>query len=95
MSTEQETDRRLDRLEVRIDHLTDSLVKIVRVEEQIVSIVRELDHLEARVEKCERDIDSVATITRNNQGIARFADKLFWIIITGMAGVIVYYIRGA
>ena len=85
-----DTDQRFDRLEQKIDKLTDAVTKIVRVEEQMISSNRRLDNVEQRVEKAEVDIDGLAKIVRDNAGIARFADRLFWLILAGGVGFLFY-----
>lgn len=71
--------QRFDRLESKIDKLTDAITKIVRVEEQIASNNRRVDMLEERVSVHSKDIRTVAEIARSNQAITKFADKLFWL----------------
>lgn len=75
-------DQRFDRLEQKIDKLTDAVTKIVRVEEQLISNNKRVDRLEVRVDKNENDIDNVAKIVRDNSGITKFGEKLFWIVAT-------------
>jgi len=74
---------RFDRLEQKIDKLTDAVTKIVRVEEQLISNNRRLDHVEERVTKNESDINNVANIARSNAQVTKFADKLFWLVVAG------------
>jgi septal ring factor EnvC (AmiA/AmiB activator) len=88
-----DTDQRFDRLESKIDKLTDAVTKIVRVEEQMISSNRRLDNVEQRVEKVEVDIDGLAKIVRENAGVARFADRLFWILLAGAVSFMFYLAR--
>lgn len=88
-----DTDQRFDRLEQKIDKLTDAVTKIVRVEEQMISSNRRLDNVEQRVEKAEVDIDGLAKIVRDNEGVARFADRMFWIILAGAVSFMFYLAR--
>jgi hypothetical protein len=74
---------RFDRLEQKIDKLTDAVTKIVRVEEQIISNNKRLDKVEDRVEKMYKDVDNIGSIARANGTVAKFADKLFWLVIAG------------
>ena len=86
-------DQRFDRLEQKIDKLTDAVTKIVRVEEQMISSNRRLDNVEQRVEKAEVDIDSLAKIVRDNAGVAKFADRMFWLILAGGVSFMFYLAR--
>lgn len=76
---------RFDRLEQKIDKLTDAVTKIVRVEEQLISNNKRVDRLELRQDKLEVDIDSIATKQRSSEGVSKFAERLFWVVVT--AGV--------
>jgi hypothetical protein len=86
-------DQRFDRLEQKIDKLTDAVTKIVRVEEQMISSNRRLDNVEQRVEKAEVDIDGLAKIVRDNAGVAKFADRLFWLILASGVSFMFYLAR--
>lgn len=84
---------RFDRLEKKIDKLTDAVTKIVRVEEKLVAHDQRVDRLEKRVDKNETDIDTLAEIARNNNSVAKFADKLFWVIVGGLVGLAFWMLR--
>ena len=84
---------RFDRLEQKIDKLTDAVTKIVRVEEQLISNNRRLDHVEERVTKNESDINNVANIARANAQVTRFADKLFWLVVAGAVSTVFWLAR--
>jgi hypothetical protein len=86
-------DQRFDRLEQKIDKLTDAVTKIVRVEEQLISNNKRVDRLEVRVDKNEADIDNIAKLVRDNAGIAKFSEKLFWIIATAAVSSAFWMLR--
>ena len=70
---------RFDRLEQKIDKLTDAVTKIVRVEEQLISNNKRVDRLEVRVDDLEDDV-------RETNGVSKFAERLFWILVTAGVG---------
>ena len=70
---------RFDRLEQKIDKLTDAVTKIVRVEEQLISNNKRVDRLEVRVDGLEEDV-------RETNGVSKFAERLFWILVTAAVG---------
>jgi len=74
---------RYDRLEQKIDKLTDAVTAIARVEEKIYASNMRLDRAELRLDKSEEELDVIATLVRSNTGSVAFADKLFWILIGG------------
>lgn len=85
-----DTDNRFDRIEQKIDKLTDAVTKIVRVEEQLIANNRRVDNLESRVDKNTDDIDKVFVIARSNNTVARFADRFFWMVAAAGGSAIVY-----
>jgi uncharacterized protein (UPF0335 family) len=84
---------RFDRLEQKIDKLTDAVTKIVRVEEQLISNNKRLDKIEERVDKNTNDINNVAQLARSNGNVVRFADKIFWLVIAGGVSTFFYLVR--
>jgi hypothetical protein len=88
-----DTESRFDRIEGKIDKLTDAVTKIARVEEQLISSNRRIDKLETSVGKAELDINKVAEIARNNASVSKFADKLFWIVITAIVSFVFFLFK--
>lgn len=84
---------RLNRIETKLDKLTDIVASIARVEEKMASNNRRVEHLEHRVEVTEEEVDEIKDIVRNNQGVAKFADKLFWIVVGGIVSFSVWVVR--
>jgi predicted RNase H-like nuclease (RuvC/YqgF family) len=84
---------RFDRLEQKIDKLTDAVTKIVRVEEQLISNNKRVDRLELRMDKTEDDVDSLADIIRTNQNVSKFAERLFWIVVTAAVSALFWFMR--
>jgi hypothetical protein len=74
---------RFDRIEQKIDKLTDAVTKIVRVEEKLVANDRRVDRLEFRMDEQEDDMKKIADLARSNSGVAKVADKLFWLVVAG------------
>lgn len=84
---------RFDRLEQKIDKLTDAVTKIVRVEEQMASNNRRLDAIETRLNKHSEDINNVAELARKNERTAKVADKLFWLVAASIISTAFYFLR--
>jgi 4-hydroxy-3-methylbut-2-en-1-yl diphosphate synthase IspG/GcpE len=85
--------RRFDRIEQKLDKLTEAITGIIRIEEQLANNNRSLIKLEDRVTKLENDLRLVADIARNNATVARFLDKLFWVLATAGVGLFVWVIQ--
>ncbi len=84
---------RLNRIETKLDKLTDIVASIARVEEKMVANNRRVENLEQRVDIAESDIDDLGATVRDNQGVAKFADKLFWIVVGGIVSFSVWVVR--
>lgn len=70
---------RFDRLEQKIDKLTDAVTKIVRVEEQLISNNKRLDRVEQRVDVLEKN------------GFSQFTEKLFWIVVAAVVSAGIWW----
>lgn len=86
-------DSRFDRLENKIDKLTEAIAKIVRVEEQLASNNRRVDMLEERVSVHSKDIRAIADIARNNAAITKFIDKIFWLVLAGAVSYVFFLFK--
>lgn len=87
------SEQRFDRIEEKLDKLTDAITQIVRVEEKLVANDKRVDRLEYRADMLETDLDDVAQIARKNQGVVGFADKFFWLLIGGLISFGVWLAR--
>jgi len=85
---------RFDRIESKIDKLTDAVTSIARVEEKILASNDRLDRAETRLDKNEKDIEDVAILARSNNGVVKFADKLFWLVVGIGGSLVAYFIKG-
>lgn len=85
-----DTDKRFDRLEEKIDKLTDVVTSLARMEERLIAHNERTDRLTQRVDEHDEDIKDLYEITRNNQGVAGFASKLFWLIVGGAISLFYY-----
>lgn len=84
---------RFDRLERKIDKLTDAVTKIVRVEEQLISNNKRLDRVEERLAKAEDNLVCMTKQVNDNSAIGRFADKLFWVLFSAGVGLVTYVLK--
>jgi septal ring factor EnvC (AmiA/AmiB activator) len=86
-------DARFDRLEQKIDKLTDAVTAIARVEEKILASNMRLDRAEQRLDNNEMELDELAKMVRDNQGVVKFADKFFWLAIGGLVSLTVWVFK--
>lgn len=84
---------RFDRLEQKIDKLTDAVTAIARVEEKILASNMRLDRAEYRLDINETELDDLSKIVRDNSGVVKFADKVFWLVVGGIVSLSVWVVR--
>jgi len=84
---------RLNRIEQKLDKLVDIVESIARVEEKIVSNDKQTKRLELRLDKMEDEVAELGKLARQNSGVARFADKFFWLLIGGVVSFGVWLVR--
>jgi DNA repair exonuclease SbcCD ATPase subunit len=84
---------RLNRIEQKLDKLVDIVESIARVEEKIASNDSKMERFEYRLDKMEEEVDDVGKIARQNSGVVKFADKMFWLLIGGMVSLTVWFTR--
>lgn len=84
---------RLDRLEIKLDKLTEAVSAIVRVEEKVYSSNKRVDRLEYRLDLIEADVDKAKeTIGRNAQTV-KATERFFWVAVSAIASIAVYLMR--
>ena len=73
--------KRLDRIEEKIDKLTDFMVAIARVEEKQLATEEEIRHILKRMEYTEHKVDRIDTKTNSNEVKVVIISRIFWAVI--------------
>ena len=81
-------DHRLDRIEEKIDRLTDALVSIARTEEKLVSMEQKYSAQYDRMNRFSEKVDMLEQVTTQNSQTVSTINKLFWIALVAAAGVV-------
>lgn len=79
---------RLDRIEAKIDKLTDAMVSVARAEEKLVNMEQKYAAQYDRMNKFSEKLDELERIVTTNAATVNTINKLFWIAIIAMAGAI-------
>jgi DNA repair exonuclease SbcCD ATPase subunit len=87
MATET-TGKRLDRIEEKLDKLTDAMVAIARTEEKMVALQDDHDNMRDRLNKHSEKLDEIERIVLDNNKTVCFIHKLFWVALVAATGVI-------
>lgn len=81
--------RRLDRIEEKIDKLTDAMISIARVEEKMSSIEEDKEIYWENLNKLTAKVDILEKQTTNATKTIGIIHKLCWLVVTG---AFTYYI---
>jgi len=73
--------KRLDRIEEKIDKLTDFMVAIARVEEKQLATEEEIRHILKRMEHSETKVDRMDSKVNSNEVKVIIISRVFWAVI--------------
>ena len=84
---------RLSRIEDKLDKLAEAVVSLARMEERMVTIFNRLGKYEDRREGLEKRIDEVEENNIKHGATLRFAERVFWVVITASISTGFWYLR--
>lgn len=90
---DEETSRRFDRLEVKIDRLTEVLTNVARVEEKLVGADARLKRHEFRLDDGEKKVEELAELVASNSFVAKAATGVVASIWAGVISVVVFMFK--
>lgn len=79
---------RLDRIEGKLDRLTDAMVAMARTEEKLNSLKEDHDRAFERMNRLSVKLDEIERKVDENAHTVNLINKLFWIAITAALGSI-------
>ncbi len=78
-------EKRLERIEAKLDNVGEALVALARLDERMITLFKRMDILDAQQSNQGVRLSNVeGSATTNGQSL-RFAERIFWILVT--AGV--------
>ena len=87
------TDDRLDRIEGKVDKLSDAVVEMARMEERLVTVYKRIDNVEALLNKMDDRLDQMERQALVRGQKIAFAERIFWMVITGAVGLAFVFLR--
>lgn len=81
---------RLNRIEAKLDKLTEAMAMIARVDEKLVAGAARIDRLEYRLDEQETDLDKVKGIVGYNSQSVKIAERFVWILVSAVTALVVY-----
>ena len=81
-------DSRLDKIEEKLDRLTEAMISMARAEEKINSLQKENAKTYDRLNKLSQKLDDIQYRVDENARTVTLINKLFWVVIVAAAGAI-------
>ena len=82
------TNARLDRIEEKLDNLTEAMVSLARAEEKILGIKEDQTNMYDRMNRFSEKLDSIERQVQDNAQTVKVINKLFWVAVIAVAGSI-------
>ena len=79
-------DNRLDKIEEKIDRLTDAMVSIARAEEKLINIEEKYQNQFDRLNRFSEKLDRIEAQVGENAGTVKLINKLFWVAVAAVIG---------
>ena len=86
------TDDRLDRIEGKVDKLSDAVVEMARMEERLVTVYKRIDNVEALLKKMDDRLDQMERQALVRGQKIAFAERIFGMICTAAIGLAFVYL---
>jgi len=78
----QDHESRLDRIERKIDDLSEAMISLARAEEKLTSIEKNNFASYERMNRFSRKLDNLEKMVDNNTRTVSIITRLFWIFVT-------------
>lgn len=82
-------DSRLDRIEEKIDKLSEAMIQFARAEEKLISIERNNQNQTERVNRLSAKMDHMQEQLNDQNRTVQAFNKIFWIVVVAAATAIV------
>ena len=86
-------DDRLDRIETKVDKLSEAMVEMVRMEERMVTAFKRMDNIVEYQKKADDRLDEMEKQALVRGQKIAFAERIFWMIATGFVGLCFVFLR--
>jgi hypothetical protein len=90
---DEESSRRFDRIETKIDKLTDILASVARVEEKMIGADARLKRHEFRLDENERKVDDLAESVATNSQVVKVGQGIVASIWAAFIGAVIYIVK--
>lgn len=84
--------KRLDRIEAKIDKLSETVVSLARVEEKVIALDKEAVRTNERLDKIDGRLEQVEERVGSNDVTVKVVNKVFWILLASVVAAVAAYI---
>ena len=85
---EADSTARFDRIEDKIDKLSDAIIALARAEEKILTLTSFSKQQSEQIQRVINRVDSIEELVTSNASTINIINKIFWIIMASAATVI-------
>jgi hypothetical protein len=87
-------DARLERIEKKLDQMSEAIIAMARMEERMITLFKRMDTLDQEQSHHGRRITLVENKVGSNGQALRFAERVFWIVVTAAVAFAFNYSKG-
>lgn len=87
-------DARLDRIEQKLDRLSDAVVSLARMEERMITLFRRMDAYDGEAKEAARRIADLERVSYGRGFFFRAVDRVSWLVIGGGIGLLFTFFGG-
>ena len=88
-------DVRLDRIEQKLDRLSDAVISLARMEERMITLFRRMDVYDGDAKDSARRIADLERVSYGRGFFFRAVDRVSWLAIGGVIGLLFTVYGGA
>jgi light-regulated signal transduction histidine kinase (bacteriophytochrome) len=83
-------EKRLERIENKLDEMSEAIVSLARMEERMVTLFKRMDSYDDAQDKLADRVSKIEKVSGADGVTLRFLERIFWIVAT--AGITAYVV---
>ena len=87
-------ENRLARIEEKLDKLSDAVVAMARMEEQMITLFKRMDRYDIELRELMRQVAALERVSFGRGVFFRSLDKLIWLVVGGGAALVLSWAQG-
>jgi tetrahydromethanopterin S-methyltransferase subunit G len=80
-------EKRFDRVEEKLDKLSDAMISLARTEEKILAMEKNYRNHYDRMNRFSEKLDRIEKKVDDNERVVRVIGRVFWVILTAVVGI--------